>query len=379
MPNRALLVLAAAYVLAFASGGIQLPLTATAMSHVGLSMGAVGWMWATRSVCAILGPIMWGVLSDRRGDARPFTIIALLSGSALLATLSMTRSAPAAIIIFGLYGLLCAPSGSLIDGMVLTALGDAKHRFGRWRVWGTLGYGVTAFGSAILIDRGFIEPLPSVLFPVCAALTGLGGLALLFVPKLPRPALGSLRDVWPVIVRPDMIALFATSTLLWCSHIGYSSFITPLATSRGLPQWCVGYSIAAAIVVEAIMLREAGRITTRFGSRRVLMAVVALAVVRWLLTAITIEPTLFVALNALHGVTFGLFFGTLVQIVAERTPTEMRQATQGMIGSGSFGLGGALGALLVGHVFEATDAQTTWLLMAAVACVALVVAWRWVR
>lgn len=377
--NRPLFVLAVAYFLAFASGGIQLPLTSTAMSGVGMSMAAIGWMWAARSVLGILGPVMWGVLSDRRGDARPFTIAALLSGGALLALLSMTTTAGPAIVIFGLYGLLAGPSGSLIDGMVLTALGDAKHRFGRWRMWGTIGFGITAFTSALLIDRELIEPLPSVLFPVCAVLTGSAGLALLLVPNLPRPALARLRDVWPVIKRPDMLALFATTTILWCSHIGYSSFVTPLATARGLPEWSVGGSLAAAIVVEAIMLREAGAIMRRFGARPVLVGVLALTVIRWTLTAMTTSPVLFILLNGLHGVTFGLFFGVLVTVVAERTPPEMRQSAQGVIGSGSFGLGGFIGSLLVGYVFGATDAQTTWLVMAGIATLGLGVAWKWLR
>lgn len=379
MASRPLLVLAVAYFLAFASGGIQLPLASTAMAGVGMSMGAVGWMWASRSLMGMLGPLMWGVLSDRRGDARPYTVAALLSGSVLLVLLSMTTTAPMAILIFGLYGLMCGPSGSLIDGMVLTALGDAKHRFGRWRMWGTIGFGVTACGSALLIDEGLLQPMPHVLFPVCAVLTGLGGISLLFLPKLPRPALARVRDVWPVLCRPDMVALFATSTLLWCSHIAYSSFVTPLAMSRGLSESSVGYSLAAAIIVEALMLRDSGRFTKRFGARRVLVAVAALTVVRWLLMSVCVDPVLFVVLSGLHGITFGLFFGTFVQIVAERTPPEMRQATQGAIGSGSFGLGGALGSLLVGHVFEATDAHTTWLSMAGVAALALLVAWRFVR
>lgn len=377
--NRALVVLAACYFVAFASGGIQLPLTSTAMGAVGMSMGAVGWMWAARSVLGIFGPVLWGVLSDRRGDTRPFAMIALFSGGAILFALSRTTEAAPAIVLFALYGLLAGSSGSLLDGMVLTALGDAKHRFGRWRMWGTIGFGVTALSSALLIDRGIIEPLPSVLFPVCAVLTGGAGLLLFFLPRLPRPALGRMRDVLPVLKRPDMIALFATSTILWCSHIGYSSFVTPLATARGLPEWCVGASLAAAIVVEAVMLREAGRFMRRFGARRVLVGVTALTVVRWTLTAFAIDPLLFIALNALHGVTFGLFFGTLVAIVAERTPPEMRQSAQGTIGSGSFGLGGFVGSLIVGYVFGATDAQTTWLVMAAIALVGFGVAWKWVR
>lgn len=378
-PRRTLIVLAVAYVLAFASGGIQLPLTSTAMERVGLSMSVVGVMWATRSVLGIFGPALWGVLADRRGDARPFAMASLLSGAVLLVALSMTTTAGPAIAIAGLYGLLCGPSASLLDGMVLTALGDEKQRFGRWRAWGTIGFGVTAFGSAILVDRHVIEPLPHVLFPVCALLTGAAGLAVWKLPALPRPALGKVSDVVPVLLRRDLLALFATSTLLWASHIGYSSFVTPLATAAGLPEWSVGVSLAAAIVVEAIMLRESGRFLFRFGGRTVIVAVCVLSVARWLLLAFTTSPAGFIVLNALHGVTFGLFFATLVTLVAERAPPQMRQAAQGAIGSSSFGLGGAVGSLLAGGVLDRFGAQSTWLTMAAVAGVALVVAWRWVR
>ena len=374
-----LVILAIAYLLSFASGGIQLPLTSTAMEKVGLSMSAIGVMWAARSVLGIFGPALWGVLADRRGDARPFGAASLFSGGALLAILAFTTSAPPAVIVFGLYGLLCGPAGSLIDGMVITALGEERQRFGRWRMWGTIGFGITAFGSAILVDRGWLEPSPRAIFPVCAIFTAAGGVMLLFVPPLARPALGSMRAVIPLLKRPDMLALFAVSTILWCSHIGYSSFLMPLATARGIPEWCVGASLASAIAVEALMLREAAYFTKRFGNRNVIVGVAALTVLRWALTAVTTNPVLFIALNALHGVTFGLFFATLVAMIAAKAPPEMRQAAQGFVGSSSFGLGGALGSLLVGASLDHIGAQNTWWAMAGVAALGLVVAWRTVR
>jgi PPP family 3-phenylpropionic acid transporter len=378
-PPRILVLLAVSYVLSFGSGGIQLPLTSTAMAHVGLSMSAIGVMWAARSVLGIFGPALWGVLADRRGDTRPFAVASLLIGAGLLLMLAATTSAPPAIVIFGLYGLFAGSSGSLLDGMVIGALGDEKQRFGRWRAWGTIGFGVSACGSAFLIDRELIHASPSTLFPVCALLTGSGGLVLLLLPRMPRPPLGRILDVLPVLRRPDLLALFATSTLLWCSHVGYSSFVTTLAVARGLPEWSVGVSLFAAIVVEAVMLRESPWFLTRFGARGIMLGVCALAVVRWTLTAFAASPAPFIALNALHGVTFGLFFATLVTLVAQRVPPEMRQAAQGVVGSSSFGLGGGLGSLIVGFVLERTDAQITWLVLAAVALASLVVAWRWVK
>ena len=82
--TRALPILAVAYTTAFASTGLQLPLTSIAMERVGFSMTSVGLMWAARSGLAILGPALWGTLADRRGDARPFAAASLFSGAVLL-------------------------------------------------------------------------------------------------------------------------------------------------------------------------------------------------------------------------------------------------------------------------------------------------------
>ncbi len=372
--ERALPILAVAYATAFASAGLQLPFTSMAMERVGFSMTSVGVMWAARSGLGILGPALWGTLADRRGDARPFAAASLLVGAVLLVALSFVTQVPTAVVVFGLYGLLAGPAGSLLDGLTITALGDRRERFGAWRAAGTLGFGVTAFGGAMLIDRHLVAPLPSRVFPIAALLTAAGGVAVLALPKLPRPRLADTRAVLRRLATRDMIGLFATATLLWCSHIGYSSFLAPLAIGAGLPEWAIGASLLVAIAVETVVLRQAWLFLRRFSGRTLLLSVTALAVVRWLLLAFAVSPWVFVLLNALHGLTFGLFFATLVNLIAARAPAEMRQAAQGVIGSSAFGLGGVLGSLLVGNVLDRYGASATWLVMAGVASLALVVA-----
>lgn len=373
-PNRALPVLAVAYATAFASAGLQLPFTSMAMQRVGFSMTAVGVMWAVRSGLGVLGPALWGALADRRGDARPFAAAALLSGAALLLVLAVVTEVPAAVVVFGLYGLLAAPSGSLLDGLTITALGEHKERFGAWRAVGTVGFGVTSFVGAMLFDRHLVEPLPSRLFPVAALLTAAAGVAVLALPKLPRPRLGDTRALLRGLATRELLGLFATATLLWCSHVGYSAFLAPLALGAGLPEWAIGASLLGAIVVEIVVLREAWFFLRRFSGRTLLLAVTALAIVRWLALAWVTSPWAFVALHALHGITFGLFFATLVNLIAGHAPPEMRQAAQGTIGSSAFGLGGVLGSLIVGGVLDRFGASATWLCMAGIAALALLVA-----
>jgi PPP family 3-phenylpropionic acid transporter len=301
--RSALGALAFAYLFAFASGGMQLPLTSTAMSSVGLSMEIVGLMWAARSLLQIFGPALWGVLADRTGDARPFGFLSLASGALVLVALAFTTSPIAAVALFGAYGLLAGSSSSILDGMVLTALGSERDQFGRWRMWGTIGFGATALGSALLLDRGAIVAEPRTLFPLCAVFTGLGGAAVLLVPKLPRPKLAVIGDILPLLRRRDMLGLGATAAIAWASHAAYSSFLTPLAAAAGLPEWSVGASLAAAIVVEVFMLRATSFFGARFGTRRVLLACAGLAAVRWALLAVAATPLLFIACNALHGIT----------------------------------------------------------------------------
>lgn len=371
---RALPILAVAYAMAFASTGLQLPLTSLAMQRVGFSMSAVGVMWAARSGFGILGPALWGTLADRRGDARPFAAASLLVGAALLVLLSFVTQVPAAIAVFALYGLLSGPAGSLLDGLTITALGEHKERFGAWRVAGTLGFGVTAFGGAMLIDHHWLDPLPSTVFPVAAALTACAGLVLIALPRLPRPKLTDSRAVLRTLSSRPMLALFATTTLLWCSHVGYSAFLAPLALEAGLPEWAIGASLLVAILVETVVLREAHWLLRRFSGRALVLSVSALAMVRWALLAFTVSPWVFVALHALHGITFGLFFATLVNLIAAWAPPEMRQAAQGAIGSSAFGLGGVLGSLLAGGVLDRFGPRATWLSLAGVAALALAVA-----
>lgn len=377
--SRTLRVLAVAYVVVFASSGIQLPLTASAMSRVGLSMSAIGIMWAARSALGAVGPALWGILADRRGDARPFAIAALLLGAALLMFLAVTTTAVPAIVLYALYGLLAAPAGTLIDGMVLCALDKDAHEFGRWRAWGTMGFGATALGGALLVDAGLLAPLPRLLFPACAVLLTCGAAVLALLPPLPQPPLRRLRDVLPVLRHPELLALFAVCTILWCSHVAFASFVTPLAAGVGIPAWAVGVSLAAAIATEAVLLRESPRVLKRFGGRAIILGVTLLAALRWSLLAFTTTPWLFIALQALHGITFGLFFTVLVSLVGTRVPPSMRYAAQGLLSASSFGLGGALGSSIVGTVLGSAGPAATWLTMAACAALAFVVAWRFVR
>jgi MFS family permease len=320
--------------------------------------------------------VFWGLLADRLGNARPLLVASLSSGAALMLWLASAPSTAVCIAIFGLYGALTGPSGSMLDGMTLTALGSGRERFGRWRAIGTVGFGASSLVVTVLLERGVVTPRPSSLFPLCAALLALGALgAATLVPRLPRPALHDPRLLLVAFRQPLLRGLVVMGLLLWCSHGAWSGFLSVLVDRAHLPPRVVGVAVAFSVLVEAVVMASSTRLLGWFGAPRILVGCAALACVRWALATLPLSATGFVLVHGLHGVTFGLFFIVVVGLLAERCPPELRQASQGALSSLVFGLGGFLGSTLCGAVLERHDDPAwAWGAMSGVAVVATVVA-----
>jgi PPP family 3-phenylpropionic acid transporter len=374
--RRALPALALVYLAVFASSGIQLPLTSVAMQNVGLTPSSIGAMWGARSLAAAVAPFLWGLAADRLGRTRPLLAVSLAAGCVLTGCLSMTTTPWVCVLLFGIYGATTGPAGSMIDGMVLTALGRQRASFGRWRAIGTVGFGASSVVVTVLLQQGLLRPLPASLFPVCSVLLALGvAIVIAWVPSLPRPALTDPRLVVVAFRRPLLVGLVVLGLVLWCSHGGWSAFLAVLVERSGLPAVVTGAAVAFSVVTEAAIMAGAPRLVARLGVPRILFGCAALATLRWFVSALPLSPVAFVLVHGLHGVTFGLFFVVVVGVVAERCPPELRQASQGLLASLVFGVGGFFGSTLAGGVLEATgNPSRVWSAMGLVAAAATVVA-----
>ncbi len=376
--GRTLPLLATAYFFHYGSVGLQVPFASPALLSLGFSAAVVGSLWAVRSSLAVLAPTLWGVLADRAGSGRPFAAFALASGGLTLGALSIVESEAAATVAFACYGLVGAASAPLLDGLTLTALGEAKHRYGRVRLFGALGFGVLALAGNEAVGAGVIVPDAAHVFPIAGSLHLVGALAVLLTPKLPRARAARLSTLAAASRASGLGWLALVGVLQWASHGAYHAFVTPLAELKGFGPRVVGFALAAAIACEVLMMRLSSRILARFDAERVLVLVLFITVLRWAGLAVADSAGAFIVLNALHGVSFGLFFTTSVALLAARMPDAVRQGAQGLLTSLFFGVGGALGAALAGLVLDdgARDehsAARAWGAMAAVALVPLVV------
>jgi hypothetical protein len=121
--RRALRLLALSYLLSFGGIGLQVPLLSPSL---GLGAAVIGGLWAVRSATGIVAPALLGLLADRLRADRALASLCLLGAGASLMGLVFIDGELGATISFAAYGLFGTASVSLVDGMVLTALGPSR-------------------------------------------------------------------------------------------------------------------------------------------------------------------------------------------------------------------------------------------------------------
>lgn len=377
--RRALVLLAAVYFCLFAGLTVLFLQVAAALGGVGIAASVVGMAFSVRALAKIVGPILWGVLGDASNDARMPLAASLLLGAASLFVLAQWHTPGVAIATLTVFGLSAGASVTVIDGMVLTALGADKHKYGSIRLYGTLGaaagaastYALSGFGADLAVPALSAVLTPAMgLLVLAAALTFIVPGAVAVRTGGARPSLAAVK----LVFQPDLAVWMAAGLLFWSSHALYAGFLLPAATKVGIVPEAAIVAVLAAMGVEIAVMQLGQPWVERLGPGRVLLLTALLATARWAALSFTTSAAVFVALNAVHGLSFGLFLPAIITAVARRVPEAQRHTAQGVLIAVLFGAGGALGGVLAGGVFDVQGAHLAWRAMAGLSALSVGIA-----
>ena len=194
-------------------------------------------------------------------------------------------------------------------------------------------------------------------------------------PRLPRPrrvppvnwpaALRALRD-HPVLRPLAGVAVLHGATLSMYDHM-YGLHLASLGFDSGLLGTAVGLGVAAEVGVmwlSAPLLR-------RFGGLTLMSVAVVSGLPRWLGTALLVDPVWQVAIQGLHGLTFGAWWIGGVQLFAESAPKGLENTSQSILLASSFGVGSIFAMLATGTLLDSHGTQVLFLASAAVSGLAI--------
>ncbi len=341
----------------FVGIGLFNPYAPLWFQQLGFSTLAIGALASLQSWTRVVAPYGWGWLGDHSGDR--VRLLRWAAGATLLAALALTLDTRYGAIALVVAALFLANGGvvPLCEAALSQHLGTAQGldaaRYGRVRVWGSIGFVVAVTGFGLLLEWWPLRGFPWLVVMVY-------GLLLLATLRLPpSPVLAQDNEVrvrvWPVLRQPVVAWFFASAFFTVLAHTGLYAFFSLYLDQQGYPKSAVGGLWAVAVVLEIGFFWFQGRFFRRFEPQRWLELAAACTVLRFVITA-AYGASLWwlVAAQALHAITFAAHHAACITLVHRHFPGALRgrgQALYSVLGYGASGLlGGVGGGWLIEHL-----------------------------
>jgi MFS transporter, PPP family, 3-phenylpropionic acid transporter len=364
------------YLLYFGALGALIPYWGLYLQDQGLTPLAIGELMAILTGTKLVAPNLWGWLADRTGAAMPLVRLACLLAALTFTAIFLARGFWAIAAVMFVASFFWNAALPQMEAITFNHLGPRANRYASVRLWGSIGFILTVAGLGWLLQGQGTGVVPWV---VLALFFGIWGASLL-VPAAAQGHQGPGEDsLSRLLRRPEILAFLASCLLMQVSHGAYYAFYSIYLKSAGYGSPAVGGLWAWAVFVEVLVFLRMHRLLERFGARRVLLASLALAVLRWLLIGNLVDlVAVQVLAQALHAATFGAFHAAAIHLAHHYFPRRAQGRGQALYNSLSFGAGGAAGSLLAGRLWTDFDPAVTFGAAALAAGLGWLVAWVWV-
>lgn len=361
------------YALFFMQVGVSLPFMPGYFQALGFTGAQSGALLSVDPMFAAFLPPLFGQLADR--TRRPGVVLSFCATGSALGFLLLSQSTrfETAFLSLCVHAACAGGVASLCDILALHFVEQNGGSYARIRVWGSLGFVLSAlpFGFLVTtIDRTAVL-VPLALMSACSLLAFWKLAPEKFEVK-PGP-LPTLANAWAVMKKPQVAFFLVATAIHWVGFAPYNGSLAPHVTRLGLPPWVIGVSSSLGVVSEIVVMLTWPRWTKRFSPKRLLMISFVVASARWAMVAMTDDPYLLVATNVLHGITFGAFYLASVSWMVEHAPGSLRATGQAIYTTATFGIGGVIGYRVAGSLFDSLGGHRLFAIAAGVSLVPAIV------
>jgi len=358
------------YFFYFCVVGALIPFWPVYLNSLGYSSADVGIITSIILATRIIAPNFWGYLADKT-QAR-LSIIRLGSFLAILFfSLILIRQdyiwLLISIICYTFFWHAVLPQFEVIT---LAYLDKQHQKYGKIRLWGSVGFIVAVLGLGFLFDYVSISHLPLciLIFLILIWLSSFG------LKNKIYPHCNEIPSGFLDLVRhPFMLCFLAVSFLLQFSHGPYYTFYTLyLVKTHGYSNMIAGALWSLGVVAEITIFLLAPVLFRRFSLPGLMLGSLFLTLIRWLLIGFfATNLSMLIVAQLFHAFSFGIAHAIAIDWVRQHFRGHQGQG-QALYSSFTFGAGGAAGALAGGLVWDIST-QAAFLMASTAAGVALLI------
>jgi len=357
------------YFFYFAFIGAFAPYWSLYLKSLDFSALQIGILMSLLPVTRIFAPAAWGWLADHTGKRLMIVRLAALAGLVTYCGVFAGTSFAWLFAVMLVMGFFWSASLPLVEATTLSHLQNSAAQYGRIRSWGSLGFIFAVTVVGYLLDHLAVTVL---LWVILGFKLGI----VIFSRQIPDAPLPPHAADAPlarqIFKRPAVLAFFAACFLMSVAHGPYYTFYSIYLVEHGYSKSAVGALWAVGVICEIGVFFIISKLVPRFGLRRILAFSFGCAVLRFLIIGWGVESVALIFFaQTLHAATFGAYHAAAVSLVHQLFRGQHEAKGQALYSSLSYGVGGTLGVLLAGLVWEPLGAGWTFSISAGAALLGL--------
>ena len=363
----------------FAFSGLFITYAPLWLQSLGFGALAIGSLASMQSATRVVSPYAWGWLADHTGSRA--LLLRWAVGLSLLCALGYLGwhawpwlVAVTVALFLCTAGVLPISEAALADHVNRDGVLDAG-RYGRVRVWGSLGFILAVAGSGVLLQWLGVAHFPLLVIALLALLLG----AAWRLPTLREAAHahGSAAGALTVLRRPEVAWFFAGVFFTVLAHAALYAFFSLYLASLGYATGTVGLMWALSVVIEVGWFWFQGRWAHRASLHAWLVLAALVTMLRFAATAALGDVVwVLVLAQCLHAITFAAQHTACTGLINRYFPGRLRGRGQALYAVLGYGASGVIGGVAGGALSEAYDYPAVFWAAAGAGGVSALCCWR---
>lgn len=368
MPYRRLVTY---YFFYFSFMGVFMPYFGFYLQKKGFSSAEIGMLLSIQQAMRVFAPNMWGWLADRLRCRMPVVRTAAVLSLAGFASILFATQFWSIAVALSVMSFFWTAQSPLMEALTLTHLRATPARYGRVRAWGSFGFIVTTMLMGWWLERASVDSI----FPSGIVLLVITIVCAMVLPEAkPSAASHAASGFLAILLRRKVLALLGAFLLLTAAHSTLYVFYTIHLVAAGYSKTVVGVMWMIGVVAEICAFMRAPLLFARFSLRGIVLFACVTAVLRFLLVGWGVHSPVIVALaQVMHGITFGAAHVAAVAAIHEWFGDANQAQGQAAYGSVSYGVGGIIGSVVSGWMWDRVGPGWTYTAGSVLALLALIV------
>ncbi len=357
------------YLVQYLGVGVYYPYLALYLLQRGMGGPELGILTAVVPLVSIIAQPVWCLVADVYDIRRTVLSVASLGLALSMGTFLIGSGFQWLLFCMILISSISAPLTALSTALTLDYLETQQRQgeFGLLRLWGSIGFAI----SALLIGGLFIEAFIGYL-PILYG--GLNIAVACLVWTLPDSKPARTKTVPShsrrrISLPPEVLLMGIAGLIVGATISVGQQYISVFLGEIRASGWLIGSANAVQALAEVPLMANLPRFVRRWGLTAGVLVGVALLPLRWFILAIVTDPIWALPAQALHSTAIVSLYVAGVLLIDNQFEKQWRATVQGFYLVALNGLGPTVGLLFAGTIYGNWGSRSLWTINTGVALI----------